>query len=131
MIGLACHSTHLLHKGGSRFERFSPQHVHVNDRGQSSYGRRGAAAAVDGHMRHLLATNVYKRTGDPVEFALMIKRRRFYPGALQQGDILLSAAIAGIVVGEIPVSRLLCIAAPSDDVDSGASPAQVIKSGEL
>ena len=36
-----------------------------------------------------------------------------------------------IVVGEIPISRLLCVVAPSDDVDCSAPPAQVIQGGEL
>src|SRR5262245_38765982 len=82
-------------------------------------------------MRYLLAANVCISPDDPVEFALVIKRRRFGPGALQQGDILLGATIARIVVDEISVARLLHVAAPSDDVDGGASPAQVIQGGEL
>src|SRR5215468_8441752 len=82
-------------------------------------------------MRHLLAANVCIRPNDPVEFALVIERRRFGPGTFQQGDILLGAAIARIVVGEIPVARLLHVIAPSDYVYGSASPAQVIKGGEL
>ena len=61
----------------------------------------------------------------------MIKRCKFGPGALQQGDILLGAAIARIVIGEIPVARLLRVVAPSNQVHGGASPAQVIQGGEL
>jgi hypothetical protein len=43
----------------------------------------------------------------------------------------MGAAIACIVVGEIPISCLLRVVAPSNDVDCSASPTQVIKSGEL
>src|SRR5713101_2481693 len=128
---LARHSAHLLHKGGGRLEWLAPQHVHVHDGGQSGNGGRGAAAAIDGNMRHLLAANVCIRPDDPVEFSLVIKRRRLYPGALEQGDILLGAAIARIVVCEIPVSCLLRVVAPSNHVYCGSSPAQVIKGSEL
>src|SRR5262245_31358335 len=131
VIGQARYSAYLLHKGGGGFEWFSPQHVHVHDGGQSGNGGRGAATAVDGHMRDLLAANVGIRPDDPIEFSLMIKRRRGCPGALQQGGILLGAAIARIVVGEISVACLLCVVAPRDQMDGGTSPAQVIQGGEL
>src|SRR5262249_37157531 len=78
---LARHSTHLLHKGGGRLERLSPEHVHVNDGGQRGNGGRGATATVDGDMRDLLAANIGICTDDPVEFSLVIKWLRFCPGA--------------------------------------------------
>src|SRR6185369_4778412 len=85
VLWLARQRAHLLHKGGGRLERLSPQHVYIHDGSQRGNGGRGAAAAIDKHMWDLLAANVGIRTDDPIKFALVIKRRRGCPGALQQG----------------------------------------------
>src|SRR6516225_4297534 len=91
----------------------------------------GAAAAIDRDMRLLPATDFRISPAGPVEFALMVERRRLGPGSAQQRDVLAGSSIASLMVGPVAVFGLLRVAASGNYVHRQPALAQLVKRCQL
>jgi len=82
-------------------------------------------------VRLLLTADVGIGAHDPVKLALVIERQGFRPRALQEGDILPDSAVARIVVGEVPIARLVRVVHTRDQMDGCAPTRQLVEGGKL
>ena len=82
-------------------------------------------------MRHLPAANFGIRPAGPVEFALVVERRRLGPGAAQQGRYTLRRGDSAHRGRSSRHPCLVRVAAPRDDVHREAAPAQLVEGRQL
>jgi hypothetical protein len=61
----------------------------------------------------------------------VVERHRLDPGPAQQRDVLLGAAIAGLMVGPVAVLGLIGVAAAGDDVHRQTAVAELVQRGQL